>query len=617
VSELCRDDHALGHFVNAAAQLWSAPQGDKELVEFQIRVAQLDYRNYKLVRNPETGEDQLRFECPPGVRTAINGFDQGKRRARQILSFAENARRYLVAPGPISDDQAMAVAELMAATDGGEAIDLEEGMVRPARVATAAVLLLGADTSLASNTQARGQAQRIMSAAMDEVAPDKDRSRFFYATHHSFLEFAAYYVFHEWLASPSRENDSAIMRLLTRGDDRAVGVIAGMAFAHRAQLGDRWWRLLYLALLASGLLILKPRHDQAGMPQWLRWANWLISRRVSGVHASIDEIRPLDLAKRVEEYEARKWEEENRNDGRLFKRDRSRRMSGALETHFLAIVFAWLVAETPLPKDVAELEQRRHLLVLFWAHQAWRLIGSESKSSGDFAVMDQWGYSLLGAMAAMVFPTNVNAAPSLWQPVFDLGPKGHSAIECFLSSFFLRLEETTDVAAFLARWRPMIEAVLEGKGWESGPWYYQHQLERHVLGFANTDALARPATQTPVTDSVRDLYKAWAEKRLKGDEDNLAGFCNFLSTKAGAPLRLNGLLWIADALRNDTESRRWFRDRTSSAFVGFLTTVVTENGLQAVAAPETRQALIDLTGIAVSRQLAAALALQDRLTALL
>jgi hypothetical protein len=407
------------------------------------------------------------------------------------------------------------------------------------------------------------------------------------------------------------------MRLMTRGDDTATGIIAGLAFAYRAQLGDRWWRLLYLALLASGLLILRPRHGQTGMPQWLRWANWLISRRISGVHASIDDIRPLDLAKRVEEYEARQWDEEYRNDGRRFKRDRSRRMSGALETHFLAIVFAWLVAETALPAAAGELEQRRRLLVLFWAHQAWRLIGSESETSGDFAVMDQFGYDLLSAMAVMIFPTDVNAAASLWQPVFDLGPKGHSGIEHFLSSFFLRLEETTDIGAFLARWRPMIEAVLEGNGWESGPWYYQHRLERHILGFANTDALARPATQTPVTDSVRDLYKAWAEKRLKGDEDNLAGFCNFLSTKAGAPLRLDGLLWIADALRDDTEGRRWYRDGTSSAFVGLLTTVVTENGPEAVATPKIRQALIDLTGLAVSRQLSAALALQDRLTTLL
>jgi hypothetical protein len=51
--------------------------------------------------------------------------------------------------------------------------------------------------------------------------------------------------------------------------------------------------------------------------------------------------------------------------------------------------------------------------------------------------------------------------------------------------------------------------------------------------------------------------------------------------------------------------------------VEFLSTVVTESGPETVGKPETRQALIDLTGIAVSRQLSAALAIQDRLKGLL
>jgi hypothetical protein len=116
---------------------------------------------------------------------------------------------------------------------------------------------------------------------------------------------------------------------------------------------------------------------------------------------------------------------------------------------------------------------------------------------------------------------------------------------------------------------------------------------------------------------MRDLYRAWAEKRLPGDEDNLAGFCNFLSTRAGAPLRLEGVVWIANALRGDCGARTWYRDRTSSAFVELLSTIIVGDGVAAVAARETKQALIDLTGLAVSRQLSAALALQDRLKSLL
>jgi hypothetical protein len=43
-----------------------------------------------------------------------------------------------------------------------------------------------------------------------------------------------------------------LLRILTSGDDRAAGVIAGMAYAYRVASADRWWWLLYLALLWSG-----------------------------------------------------------------------------------------------------------------------------------------------------------------------------------------------------------------------------------------------------------------------------------------------------------------------------------------------------------------------------
>ena len=618
VSELCRRDHGLGDFVNAAAVQWAPPDSDKERIEFQIRVAQIDYRNYRVSRVEETGQDQVEFEYPAEVRAAIAGFQQAKRRTREILAFPDNCRRFLAAPAALPEQQIVAIAELVAAADGDEEVDLEEEMVRPARVAAAVVLLLGAKEWLATNGDARDRAQRIVRAALDEASLDKEGSYFRYATAPSYLEFAAYYVFHEWHLTPSADTDSALMRVFTSSDDRAAGVIASMAYAHRSQLGERWWRLLYLALLWSGLAILEPRigHEEADMSRWLRWARWLFTRRLSGKRASVDDIRPLDVAKRVEEHEARQWEEDYRREGRRFTRDRSSRMSGALQTHFLEIAFYWLVAETDLPTDASELGQRQRLLTAFWAHQAWRLIGSESENTGDYAPMDQFGYKLLGAIAPMILVVNVNVAPSLWRPVFDIGPKGHYAIGHLLSCFFGCLKDTTDTAGFARQWRPMIEAVMEGRGWESGPWYHQQSLERHVLGFANPDALTRPVGP-PLAESVRDLYQAWAKKRLPGDEDNLAAFCNLLSTKAGAPLRLDGLIWITDALRAGSDGRDWYRGRTSAAFVEFLTTVITENGANGVAAPATRQALIDLTGLAVSRQLSGALALQDRLKALL
>jgi len=620
VSELCRQDHGLGDFVNAAAAQWTLLEGDKERIELQVRAAQLDYRNYRVTRAAETGEEQVEFVCPANLAAEIAGFQQSNRRAREILAFPDNCRRFLAAPAALPQEQVTAIAALMAAADGDEEVDLDEQMIRPARVAAAAILLLGGKDWLAANSGVRDRAMAIVDAAIKETDLENDRSHFRYSMAPSYLEFVAYFVFHEWLSAPSAATDHALLRILTSGDDRAAGVISGMAYVHRAELGDRWWRLLYLSLLWSGLTILKPRvgrENEARERRWLRWVRWLLARPVSGVRCSVDDIRPLDLAKRVEEFEAHQWEEEYCRDGRRFTRDRSRRMSGALETHILEITFAWLLTGKDLPADAAEREQRRRLLKAFWAHQAWRLIGSESESTGDYSPMGQFWYKVLEAIAAIILVTDVNAAPALWQPVFDIGPKGHYAIGHFFLCFFGNLTEATDTVAFAAHWRPMIEAVLAGRGWEGGPWYHQQSLERQAFGFAHADGLVRPAQGPLLVESMRDLYRAWAEKRLPGDEDNLAGFCNFLSTRAGAPLRLEGVIWIANALRGGSGARTWYRDRTSAAFVELLSTVITEDGAAAVATRETRQALIDLTGLAVSRQLSAALALQDRLKSLL
>ena len=620
VSDLCRQDHELGDFVNAAAAQWALPEGDKERIELQIRAAQLDYRNYRVTRDKEVGDEQVEFVCPANLAAEIAGFDQNKSRARQILGFPNDCRRFLVAPVALPQEQVTAIADLMAAADGDEDVDLEEEMVRPARVAAAVVLLLGGKDWLAANSEVRDRAHAIVDAAIAETALESDRARFRYSMAPSYLEFVAFFAFHEWHSSPSAATDYAVMQILTSGDDRAAGVIAGMAYVHRTELGDQWWRLLYLSLLWSGLAILKPRvgrADETRERRWIRWARWLRSRRLSGALCNVDDIRPLDLARRVEEFEAHEWEEEYRREGRQFTRDRSRRMSGALETHFLEITYAWLLTGTDMPTDAVEREQRRRLLKAFWEHQAWRLIGSESESTGDFATMDQFGYKVLEAIAAVVLVSDVSAAPALWQPVLAIGPKGHYAIEHFFLCFFSNLKEETDTAAFAAHWRPMIEAILLGGGWEGGPWYYQQSLERQVLGFAHADRLVRPTQGPLLVESMRDLYRAWAEKRLPEDEDNLGGFCNFLSTPAGAPLRLEGVVWIANALRGDTGARRWFRDRTSAAFVELLSSVITEEGGAAVAAPTTTQALIDMTALAVSQQLPAALALQDRLKTLL
>jgi hypothetical protein len=63
--------------------------------------------------------------------------------------------------------------------------------------------------------------------------------------------------------------------------------------------------------LWSGLTILKPRtgsEDDSAQRRRLRRARRLFTPGVPGPRCTVDAIRPLEVAKPVEEYEGRQWE---------------------------------------------------------------------------------------------------------------------------------------------------------------------------------------------------------------------------------------------------------------------------------------------------------------------
>jgi hypothetical protein len=171
-----------------------------------------------------------------------------------------------------------------------------------------------------------------------------------------------------------------------------------------------------------------------------------------------------------------------------------------------------------------------------------------------------------------------------------------------------------DIGAGRLRWQPMMEFCVLNKEWsKGGPWYYGQRIERHVLGFGEADRLSRLTNHAQLLTEMHPLYEAWAANRLSGDEDNLAGLCGFLSSTVGRPLRLDGLLWIATAMKAKPEVGNWYRDRASNAFMELLDVLVSEHATELVVDQASRQALLDLVAHAVSRQLTAAQALQERI----
>ena len=80
---------------------------------------------------------------------------------------------------------------------------------------------------------------------------------------------------------------------------------------------------------------------------------------------------------------------------------------------------------------------------------------------------------------------------------------------------------------------------------------------------------------------------------------------------------MQGLLWIADGMKANADLGKWFRDGTSNAFMEFLNVLVSEPAGELSRDDRARQALLDLAAHAVSRQLTAALTLQERIRRLI
>jgi hypothetical protein len=610
-------DRAMGDFVVAASSQWISPDTEKEALEFRILVAELDHRNYSPVLDPATGKQAFAFTYPPDVAAAIAAFQQDNARLTQVLTFPQRTRAVLNETRMLNAQEAEAVASLMAAVDGDEDIDVDEEMTRAPRVAAAALLLLRAPDWLAENAAVQLRAQSIIDAAIAAI-PDESEARgprILMAPSH--LEFAAYFAVERWIAEPSKENDERVLRLLTSGDEEAVQVLVSSAYRNREALGRRWWRLLYLALLWSGLSMLTPRYgDEEGYEvRWQRWCRWLRTRSLSAGNTTAASINPLAVAERIERLEFERWQRRYARDGRRFTREPERRLSGSLETHFLQGAFAWLFRnQTSRKIPTQELEMHRQLVAAFWAHQAWWQSGSGEDENDDYRPMHQFGYAILDELAHLIVDSPAAVGPPLWRPVFALGPKGHYAIGHFLTCWFSQITETTVVAEFAQRWRPMIEFMVLDEEWaKGGPWHYGQQLERQVLGFGASDYLKRLPGHAALVGMMRDLFEVWAKRRLTDNEDNLAGFCGFLGTEVGKPLRMDGLLWIADAMKANPDLGEWFRDWTSNAFMEFLDVLVSEDGAELSRDDKARQALLDLAAHAVSRQLTAALALQERI----
>ena len=100
---------------------------------------------------------------------------------------------------------------------------------------------------------------------------------------------------------------------------------------------------------------------------------------------------------------------------------------------------------------------------------------------------------------------------------------------------------------------------------------------------------------------------------LTDEEDNVAGFAHFLANDVGAPLRLDNLQPIAQALSSDRLASPWRRDRAKDALVELADVTLAKNARGLLQNTAARDGLVAIIADLTARQGPGALTLQERI----
>ena len=142
-----------------------------------------------------------------------------------------------------------------------------------------------------------------------------------------------------------------------------------------------------------------------------------------------------------------------------------------------------------------------------------------------------------------------------------------------------------------------------------GLWFHGERLICNLLGFGNEDALSLLKPGAPLR--MKDIYERWAAAHLSQDEECVTRFCNFLTTNFGAPLRLDGLRWIAAMQRES--SGRWYREGTDDALVELVAAALRSDGQALSRDVQAQQAPVEIAAALAAKNIPTALALQERI----
>jgi len=605
-----RENPELAMEIAEATRRWPVTGEEKDDLEREALVAELTPSNY--AGGPGDAESEgVEFTYPAELRSRIGQY---KRRVDGDLSlslFPFQCEEALGSAAELTDESAAYLAEVLGA-NRDKFDQVEEGQ---AALAAAALLLARCSEWLANHPAVEASAIEIVDLAMDAIAESDDdalgRPRP-YGNHA--LDVCVHAIVQRMISHGTEEKwDQMAMMLLTGPRNPASATLMAEAHRRKSEFGSVWPRLVLLGVLSAGLWVFAPRFpgDEAGHRTWANRRKWLRSRSLRGSDLVIECIDIPAIAKRVGRVERQRAIARARKDVEEFADQHDiQHIAIGLAVHRLQALFAWLVrGEEPLDAD--EIRLVRSL----WDFQVWRAYeqgDEESKSQSRERRIEQFGYDTLKRIASLL-PTLPSAvAKELWEPVLRLGSIAHYAVRHFISCWTILLSKDVVADVYLEVWQSMIEYALAAPGWTEGKqWYYGEDMLRQLMGIGGVGLQYYPKAP-PMVERMVELYRRWAIEHLGRDEDNIEGFCYFLSEPQGASLRLKALPWIAAALEEGTRSSHWHREGTGSALLHYLDVLISRDGAAIAADADRRTLAMKLAGQLAAKQVSGAMTLHDR-----
>jgi len=613
--ELLHTNDAVAEQLQSLIPNWLLPENKKSALEFKILFACLDQKNYKATVASEAGNEPPTFEYPDNLKAEIQSWQNENEKPLQHLLLPEHCEKLLRAQQILNDEDAAYLynlfkeCEVEVTTTGAK--EDESDRFR-CRISIASALIVLAESWLNKTPKAKEDCLSIIRITLGEVTSTTEdfRSRRI-GYNGDNLMFAACAVTHLWITKNDQtlEWEASLLKLLTSGDSNATGAIVSIAYRQRQQLGPAWWRLLQAGLLWSGLIMLAPHYEKDKNADRI-WGVWLARLRrfpLKGGDASIDDLNIVRIAagcQRLDFYRRMRAFESGKNQ---WRGKPERRTGMGVANDYLEQLFHWLIKGTGTsdwPEDTRLLEQ-------LWAYEAGHAKENSKKDYGEYGLLSHLGYDLLLKLAELTLSAPEAEARLIWEPVLKHGPQAHYAIQHFISCLFQHLQNDVDPHAFEHIWRETIEYALASKWDKPGLWFYGERLTCDLLGFNHEAALLQLESGTALR--MRDIYERWANIHLKNDEECTTRFCYFLTTEFGAPLRLDGLRWIANMFKANNPSDYWYREGTGKALIELINTSLNQDTHALSSNSQAREALVEIAATLAAKNIPTALSLQERI----